>query len=97
MTYDLRGTCGVVRVSADGATVTMPAAPRLVLEGAGNTVTAEPVYDAEVTGSDNSLALTRADRVVLTGDRSPVTVARERTTLRDRSTAKLLDHRPRRQ
>ena len=164
-TYDLRGTCGVVRVSADDATVTMPAATRLVLEGAGNTVTAKPVYDAEVTGagnalttpslttlvmsgtgstvavaglvehaelsgagtrlsadtvnvlrmrgadavtarkayrtritgSDNSLSLTRADRLVLTGDRNSVIVARGRTTLRDRGSANLLDLRPRRQ
>ncbi|MCF6377653.1 DUF3060 domain-containing protein [Nocardioides KLBMP 9356] len=163
-TYDLRGTCGVVRVAADDATVTMPAATKLVVEGAGNTVTAKPVYDVvvsgagnavstpsltslvvsgtgstvtvaglaervellgsgatvtadtvnvlrmrgtdavrarkayttRITGSDNSLALTRADRVVLTGDRNTVTVARGRTTLRDRGTANVLDLRPRR-
>ena len=52
--YDLRGTCGVVRVTADHATVTMPAATRLVLEGAGNTVTAKPVLDVEVTGAGNA-------------------------------------------
>ena len=51
VTYDLRGTCGVVRVSADDATVTMPSATRLVLEGSGNTVTAKPVYDVVVTGA----------------------------------------------
>ena len=162
--YDLRGTCGVVRVSGDRTTVTMPSATRLVLEGAGNTVTAKPVYDVEVvgadnslttpsltslvltgtgstvavsglveraellgsgssltadtinvlrlrgtdavtarkayrtriTGSDNSLALNRADRLVLTGDRNSVTVARGRTTLRDRGVANALDLRPRR-
>ena len=161
---DLRGTCGVVRVAADDATVTMPAATRLVVEGAGTSVTAKPVYDVEVTGagssvstpsatslvvsgtgstvtvtglaervellgsgstvtadtvnvlrmrgsdtvrarkayatritgSDNSLTLTRADRVVLTGDRNAVTVARGRTTLRDRGVANVLDLRPRR-
>lgn len=162
--YDLRGTCGVVRISGDRTTVTMPSATRLVVEGAGNTVTAKPVYDVEVvgadnslaipsltslvltgagstvtvsglvesaelagsrsslsadtinvlrlsgtdtvtarkayrarvTGSDNSLALTRADRLVLTGDRNTVTVARGRTTLRDRGEANVLDLRPRR-
>jgi hypothetical protein len=162
--YDLRGTCGVVRLSGDRTTVTMPSATRLVIEGAGNTVTAKPVYDVEVvgadnslttpsltslvltgtgstvavsglveraellgsgssltadtinvlrlrgtnavtarkayrtriTGSDNSLALTRADRLVLTGDRNTVTVARGRTTLRDRGDANVLDLRPRR-
>ncbi len=162
--YDLRGTCGVVRLTGDRTTVTMPSATRLVIEGAGNTVTARPVYDVEVlgtdnalatpsltsvvltgagstvtvsglvehaeltgsgssltadtinvlrlrgtdtvtarkayrtriTGSDNSLALTRADRLVLTGARNTVTVARGRTTLRDRGDANVLDLRPRR-
>ena len=164
VSYDLRGTCGVVRVPADDATVTMPAATRLVVEGSRNTVTAKPVYDVEVTGADNavttpsirsllvsgtgttvsaaglveravllgsgtsltadtvnalrmrgtdtvrarkayrtritgadnSLSLTRADRLVLTGDRNTVTVARGRTTLRDRGTDNVLDLRPRR-
>ena len=162
--YDLRGTCGVVRLTGDRTTVTMPSATRLVIEGASNTVTARPVYDVEVlgannalatpsltslvltgagstvtvsglvehaeltgsgssltadtinvlrlrgtdtvtarkayrtriTGSDNSLALTRADRLVLTGARNTVTVARGRTTLRDRGDANVLDLRPRR-
>jgi hypothetical protein len=164
VTYDLRGTCGVVRVGADHATVTMPTATRLVLEGAGNAVTAKPLYDVEVTGagnslttpsvrslvvtgagttvavsglvesaelastsstltadvvnlarlrgadavtarkahrlritgSDNTVGLRRADKVVLTGDRNAVTVARGRTTLRDRGDDNVLDLRPRR-
>ena len=162
--YDLRGTCGVVRVTADHATVTMPTATRLVVEGAGNAVTSKSLYDVEVTGagnsvttpsarsllvtgagttvtigglvesaelastsstltadvvnvlrlrgtdavtarkayrtritgSDNDLGLRRADRVVLTGDRNAVTVARGRTTLRDRGAGNVLDLRPRR-
>ena len=164
LAYDLRGTCGVVRVTADGATVTMPSATRLVVEGAGNAVTAKPLADLEVlgagttvatpsvqhltvsgtgasvevaglvehaeltgtlstltadtinvlrlrgahtvsarkafrtriTGSDNVLRLTRSDRLVLTGDRNAVTVARGRTTLRDRGEDNVLDLRPRR-
>ncbi|GAA1450850.1 hypothetical protein GCM10009641_84150 [Mycobacterium cookii] len=162
--YDLRGTCGVVRVTADGATVTMPSATRLVVEGAANTVTAKPLADLEVlgpdvtvttpsvghvsvsgsgsrieveglvehaeltgtstvlsadtvnalrlrgsdtviarksfrtriTGSGNVLRLARSDRLVLTGDRNAVTVARGRTTLRDRGEDNVLDLRPRR-
>ena len=150
--------------TAGGITLPMPSATRLVIEGASNTVTARPVYDVEVlgtdnalatpsltslvltgvgstvtvsglvehaeltgsgssltadtinvlrlrgtdtvtarkayrtriTGSDNSLALTRADRLVLTGARNTVTVARGRTTLRDRGDANVLDLRPRR-
>jgi hypothetical protein len=164
VSYDLRGTCGVVRVSADHATVTMPTATRLVLEGTGNAVTAKSLYDVEVTGavnrlitpsvrslvvtgagttvtvsglvesaelastsssltadvvnlarlrgadavtarkayrtritgSDNTVALRRADKVVLTGDRNAVTVARGRTTLRDRGADNVLDLRARR-
>ncbi|HSU01375.1 MAG TPA: hypothetical protein VLK03_02410 [Nocardioides sp.] len=162
--YDLRGTCGVVRVTADNSTVTMPSATRLVLDGAGNAVTAKPLaavviagpgnsvttptiqdlsvtgasstvavtglvelavlgssssslsadtvnvlrlrgtdtvtarlaYRTRVTGSGNALRLTRADRLVLTGDRNAVTVARGRTTLRDRGEANVLDLRRRR-
>lgn len=164
LTYDLQGTCGVVRVTAEGATVDMPAATRLVVEGAGTTIVARPLIDVSitgpgttlttpsirslvvsgagatvtaaglvesaelastsstltadtvgtlrlrgsdtvragiadrtrVTGSGNVLALTRADRVVLTGDRNAVTVARGRTTVRDRGSDNVLDLRPRR-
>ena len=49
-----------------------------------------------ITGSDNALGLTRADRVVITCDRNAVTVARGRTTLRDRGADNVLDLRPRR-
>ncbi len=164
VTYDLRGTCGVVRLTGDDTTVTMPSATRLVVEGTRNTVTAKPLaevqvvgagnsistptirslavsgaastvsvaglveqaellssgssltadtinvlrlrgtdmvrarkaYRTRITGSDNSLVLTRADRLVLTGARNAVTVARGRTTLRDRGEANTLDLRPRR-
>lgn len=40
--------------------------------------------------------LTRAERLVLTGARNAVTVARGRTTFRDRGEANVLDLRPRR-
>ena len=162
--YDLGGTCGVVRITADHSTVTMPSATQLVIDGADNAVTAKPLaavsvrgtgntvstptirdltvtgaatsvavtglieraellgsassvtadtinvlrlrgadavsarkaYRTRITGSDNVLRLTRADRLVLTGDRNAVTVARGRTTLRDRGTANVLDLRRRR-
>ena len=73
--YDLRGTCGVVRVSADHATVTMPAATRLVLEGTGNAVTAKPLLDVEVTGAGNSLATPSVRSLVVSGAGTTVTVA----------------------
>ena len=161
--YDLRGTCGVVRVTGDGTTVTMPAATRLVVDGTGSTITAKSLgeldvvgadnslttpsvrsltvsgarstvtvtglleraelastsssvsadtinvlrlrgsdtvqarkaYRTRITGSDNVLGLRRADRLVLTGARNAVTVARGRTTLRDRGQDNVLDLRPR--
>lgn len=161
--YDLSGTCGVVRVTADHATVTMPTATQLILDGAGNTVSAKPLavvsivgdgnsvtaptiqdlsvtgsgttvavsglleravlasstssltadtinvlrlrgadtvsarttYRTRIIGSDNVLRVTRADRLVLFGDRNAATVARGRTTLRDRGEANVLDLRPR--
>ena len=164
VTYDLNGTCGVVRVTADDAVVTMPAATRLVLDGdrasvsaksllalevpgADNVVTtpsvkevsvtgpsaqvtvaglaelvtlastsssltadtvnvlhlrgsdavvARKAYRTRVTGTANHLRLTRADRVVLTGDANAVTVARGRTTVRDRGEGNVLDLRRRR-
>ena len=162
--YDLRGTCGVVRVTGDDTTVTMPTATRLVVDGTGRTITAKSLgeldvvgagtsltapsvqslavsgagstvtvsglveraeltstssslsadtinvlrlrgsdtvrarkaYRTRVTGSDNALGLTRADRLVLTGARNAVTVARGRTTVRDRGADNVLDLRPRR-
>jgi hypothetical protein len=162
--YDLRGTCGVVRVTADDSSVTMPAATQLVVEGTGNAVAAKPLADVQVlgagntvtspsvqhltlsgagstvtvsglveraemagtsssltadtinvlrlrgtdtvtarktyrtriTGHDNVLAVTRSDRLVLTGDRNAVTVARGRTTVRDRGEDNVLDLRRRR-
>jgi hypothetical protein len=162
--YDLRGTCGVVRVTGDDTTVTMPTATRLVVDGAGSTITAKSLgeldvvgagtslsapsvqslavsgagstvtvsglveraeltstssslsadtinvlrlrgsdtvqarkaYRTRITGSDNVLGLTRADRLVLTGARNAVTVARGRTTVRDRGAENVLDLRPRR-
>lgn len=164
VSYDLQGTCGTVRVTADGATVTMPAATRLVVEGVGNTIAAKPLgavavtgagttitaptiqdlavsgagstiavsglvelaelgsttssltadtvnvlrmrgadrvsarkaFRTRITGSDNVLGLTRAVRLVVTGDRNGVTVARGRTTVRDRGDGNVLDLRPRR-
>ena len=41
VTYDLNGTCGVVKVLADDVTVQMPTATRLVVRGHRNTVVAQ--------------------------------------------------------
>lgn len=73
--YDLRGTCGVVRVTADGATVTMPSATRLVVEGADNTITAKSVYDVLVTGTSNAVTTPSITTLAVTGAGSDVAVA----------------------
>ena len=73
--YDLRGTCGVVRVTADAATVTMPAATRLVVEGADNTITAKSVYDVLVTGTSNAVTTPSITTLAVTGAGSDVAVA----------------------
>lgn len=73
--YDLRGTCGVVRVTADAASVTMPAATRLVVEGSGNTITAKSVYDVLVTGTSNAVTTPSITTLAVTGAGSDVAVA----------------------
>src|SRR5687768_15982798 len=50
---------------------------------------------SRITGSDYHLAVTRADRLVLTGDRNSVTVTRGRTTVRARGEDNVLDLRRR--
>jgi hypothetical protein len=73
--YDLRGTCGVVRVTADAASVTMPAATRLVVEGSDNTITAKSVYDVLVTGTSNAVTTPSITTLAVTGAGSDVAVA----------------------
>lgn len=75
VTYDLSGTCGVVRVTADDASVTMPAATRLVVEGSSNTVTAKSVYDVLVTGAANTVTTPSITTLAVTGAGSDVAVA----------------------
>lgn len=74
-TYDLRGTCGVVRVTADDVTVTMPTATRLVVEGSGASITARSLYAVEVTGDTTALTTPSVGSLALAGSGSTVTVA----------------------
>jgi hypothetical protein len=72
--YDLRGTCGVVRVTADDAVVTMPTATRLVLDGDRASVSAKSLLALEVPGADNAVTTPSVKEVTVTGARSLVTV-----------------------
>lgn len=73
--YDVSGTCGVVRVTADRATVTMSTATRLVVEGTGNRVSSKSVLALEVTGDDNAVSTPSVRTLLLAGSGSAVTVA----------------------
>lgn len=81
--YDLQGTCGVVRVTADDATITMPAATRLVIEGTGNSVSAKPLQAASIGGSGNLVTTPSIGTLDLAGEGSTATVSGlvERATL----------------
>ena len=50
LTYDLDGTCGVVRVLADDVTVRMPTATRVVVRGHRNTVVSKSIGVLVVRG-----------------------------------------------
>lgn len=71
--YVLNGTCGVVVVTASGTQVTMPAAQRLVVRGAGNVVEAKPIDTLVIKGHGNQVALPSARVLRLASPGSSVT------------------------
>ena len=71
--YELRGTCGVVEITASGTHVTMPAAQRLVVRGTGNVVVAKPIDTLVIKGHGNEVALPSSRAVRLTSPGSVVT------------------------
>ncbi len=73
LSYDLEGTCGVVRVTASNATVRMPTATRLVVSGRGNTIDAKPVTTLRVLGRGHDIGVVSLTRAWLA---SPGTVVR---------------------
>jgi hypothetical protein len=72
--YDLDGNCGLVRVTADDATVSMPTAVRLVVAGRGNTVVAKPVTELVVRGRGHDVRPVSVQRLRLASPRSVVDV-----------------------
>lgn len=74
VTYELRGTCGVVRVTADDATVLMPTATRLVVEGSTSTVTAKSLHDVQVTGAGNAVTTPSITTLAVSGAGSSIAV-----------------------
>ncbi|QBR91352.1 hypothetical protein [Nocardioides euryhalodurans] len=74
VTYDLDGNCGLVRVTADDATVSMPTAVRLVVAGRGNTIVAKPVAELVVRGRGHDVRPVSVQRLRLASPRSVVDV-----------------------
>lgn len=70
--YELRGTCGVVEITASGTHVTMPAAQRLVVRSTGNVVEAKPIDVLVMRGHDNRVSLPSARVLRLTSPGSLV-------------------------
>lgn len=88
--YVLNGTCGVVEITASGTQVTMPAAQRLVVRGAGNVVEAKPIDTLVIKGHGSQIALPSArvlrlaspgSRVVAEGLIEEVSLAGRRGTV----------------
>ena len=73
--YELRGTCGVVEITASGTHVTMPAAQRLVVRGTDNVVEAKTINTVVVKGHGNQVALPSARVLRLASPGSVVTAA----------------------
>ena len=75
VTYDLNGTCGVVKVLADDVTVQMPTATRLVVRGQRNTVVAKPIGTLVVRGGDHDLRTRSVRSLRVSSPGSRVSVA----------------------
>lgn len=72
--YDVSGTCGLVRITADGVQVSMPTAQRLVVQGTGNAVTSKSIRTLVVRGGGQHVAPTSVKTLRLTADDSTVAV-----------------------
>jgi hypothetical protein len=75
MSYDLEGNCGVVRVTASRATVSMPTATRLVVSGRDNTIDAKPVSLLRVRGRGHDIDVVSLTRTRVASPRTVVRVA----------------------
>lgn len=73
--YDVQGTCGRVRITADGAQVTMSTAMRLVVDGVGNAVESKSVRRLVVRGGGHHVAPTSVKSLVMSADDSTVAVS----------------------
>lgn len=58
LSYELRGTCGEVRILASNTQVTMPTATRVVVRGQDNVVTSKSLRTLVVRGGDQRISPT---------------------------------------
>jgi len=63
LTYELRGTCGVVKVLADDVTVRMPTGRRVVVRGHRNTVVSKSLTTLVVRGRRHEVRPTSVQRL----------------------------------
>ncbi len=75
VTYDLDGTCGVVRVLADDVVARIPTATRVVVRGHGNTVVTKSVDTLVVRGRQQEVRPTAARVLRVASPRTTVEVA----------------------
>lgn len=74
LTYELDGTCGVVKVLADDVVVRMPTATRVVVRGARNTVVTKSLGRLVVRGHDQSVRPTSVRGLVVSSPGTTVEV-----------------------
>lgn len=72
--YDLDGTCGVVRITASNATVSMPTGVRVVVRGTGNELDAKSLDTLVVRGRGHDVRPTSVRRMRLGSPASVVAV-----------------------
>lgn len=73
--YDLEGPCGVVKILADDAEVSMPTATDLVIRGHGNVVVAKPLTRVVVRGHHNRVSTPSARSLRIASPGSSVVVS----------------------
>lgn len=73
VTYELLGTCGTVRITADDVTAIVPASTELLVEGDRARVTGKPTDQVVVSGADAVVEMVSARSVTITGDGASIT------------------------
>lgn len=73
VTYELLGTCGTVRITADDVTAIVPASTELLVEGDRAHVKGKPTDQVLVSGADAVIEMVSARSVTVTGSGAAIT------------------------